>query len=240
MLNDIGHAVEARTVAMLLQKDGYSLEMNRQSGREGTGHPDRSEQCAYIAERVREFDERREPAVVVELMTSKRSREGRHPETEVEGFTTGISRGTAALCAAAIEGWWKKLGRTRFPKVKQLMIAADSGHGADRGEPWHVALQHLANRIRLELSAHYFPPVTARWRNRGTCSYTMVWEQVKPPTRFWAHVDLVGKLPRTKTAQKRSAVLEEQCTELPGVGRVELRIERQKRLPAWNCSIRPG
>ena len=49
-----GHRVSYRTVAMLLDGLGYSLQANRKT-REGTSHPDRNAQFEYINKRVRLF-----------------------------------------------------------------------------------------------------------------------------------------------------------------------------------------
>src|SRR5918992_656600 len=49
-----GHPVERQTVAHLLAALGYSLQANRQTT-EGTSHPDRNAQFAYLNTRVRAF-----------------------------------------------------------------------------------------------------------------------------------------------------------------------------------------
>jgi hypothetical protein len=60
-----GHAVSPRTVAMLLHAAHYSLQSNRKT-REGASHPDRNAQFEYINARVREFQDRTQPAVSVD------------------------------------------------------------------------------------------------------------------------------------------------------------------------------
>lgn len=60
-----GHRVSYRTVAMLLDGLGYSLQANRKT-REGTSHPDRNAQFEYINKRVRLFQRQGQPVVSVD------------------------------------------------------------------------------------------------------------------------------------------------------------------------------
>jgi hypothetical protein len=60
-----GHPVSARTVAMLLHAEHYSLQANRKTT-EGTSHPDRNAQFEYINSLVRRFQGRGQPAVSVD------------------------------------------------------------------------------------------------------------------------------------------------------------------------------
>ena len=60
-----GHTVERQTVAHLLAALGYSLQANRTT-KEGTSHPDRNAQFAYINTRVRAFQKRGYPVVSVD------------------------------------------------------------------------------------------------------------------------------------------------------------------------------
>lgn len=60
-----GPRVGARTVARLLHALDYSLQANRKT-REGSAHPDRNAQCAYINAQVRAFQERGQPVVSID------------------------------------------------------------------------------------------------------------------------------------------------------------------------------
>ena len=59
------HPVSDRTVAMLLKDAGYSLQANRKT-REGTGHPDRNAQFAYLNACVGRAHHQRQPAISVD------------------------------------------------------------------------------------------------------------------------------------------------------------------------------
>ena len=60
-----GFQVGARTVAKELKEQEFSLQSNRKT-REGTSHPDRNEQFAYINEQVMAFQRREQPAISVD------------------------------------------------------------------------------------------------------------------------------------------------------------------------------
>jgi Rhodopirellula transposase DDE domain len=60
-----GHPVSPRTVAALLQADGYSLQANRKT-REGKAHPDRNAQFEYLNGRVRVFQRQGQPVISVD------------------------------------------------------------------------------------------------------------------------------------------------------------------------------
>ena len=59
------HRVGPRTVAMLLRREGYSLQANHKT-REGSSHPDRNAQFEYISTRVRRAQQRGQPAISVD------------------------------------------------------------------------------------------------------------------------------------------------------------------------------
>jgi hypothetical protein len=64
-LRSQGHAVSHKTVAVLLDDLGYSLQANRKT-REGQNHPDRNAQFEYLNKRVWAFQRRRRPVVSVD------------------------------------------------------------------------------------------------------------------------------------------------------------------------------
>jgi hypothetical protein len=64
-LQNQGHAVGERTVAMLLHRAGYSLQSNRKV-REGDSHPDRNAQFEHINAEVVAFQRRGQPVISVD------------------------------------------------------------------------------------------------------------------------------------------------------------------------------
>jgi len=86
---DQGHRVGDRTVAMLLNRAGYSLQSNRKV-REGEAHPDRNAQFEHINAKVKAFQKRGQPVISVD--TKKKELVGNfrnggrewHPQGEPE------------------------------------------------------------------------------------------------------------------------------------------------------------
>ena len=69
-LGQQGHHVSHTTVGQLLKALNYSIQGTRKT-REGTSHPDRNAQCAYINAQVKDVQQRGQPVVSVD--TKKKS-----------------------------------------------------------------------------------------------------------------------------------------------------------------------
>jgi hypothetical protein len=78
--------------------------------------------------------------------------------------SVGVSHDTAQFAARAIRRWWEGMGSQRFPRARELLIRADGGgSNSCRSRLWKVALQELADEIRLRLRVCHFPPGTSKW-----------------------------------------------------------------------------
>ena len=78
--------------------------------------------------------------------------------------SVGLDHDTAQFAVHSIRTWWKKMGRRRFPRAKQLLITADGGgSNSHRSRLWKVSLQELADELRLKLVVCHFPPGTSKW-----------------------------------------------------------------------------
>jgi hypothetical protein len=76
----------------------------------------------------------------------------------------GMSSDTASFAVESIRGWWRKLGRQRYPTASRLYITADAGgsNGA-RVRLWKRELQVLASETGLEIVVSHLPPGTSKW-----------------------------------------------------------------------------
>ena len=81
-----GHGVSHQTVATLLRDLGYSLQANRKT-REGSSHPDRNAQFAFINRQVLAFQKRQQPVVSVD--TKKKEILGDFKNNGVEWLPQG-------------------------------------------------------------------------------------------------------------------------------------------------------
>jgi hypothetical protein len=123
--------------------------------------------------------------------------------------SVGIDHDTAEFATAAIERWWRKMGRRRFPKARELYITADGGgSNGSRSRLWKVALQKLANRTGLTLSVSHFPPGTSKWNkieHRLFCHITQNWRG-QPLVSHEIIVKLIGSTTTEAGLQVQAAL----------------------------------
>jgi Rhodopirellula transposase DDE domain len=78
--------------------------------------------------------------------------------------SVGIDHDTAYFATNSIRRWYEDMGSKRFPRATELMITADGGgSNSYRSRLWKVALQGLADQLRLRLKVCHFPPGTSKW-----------------------------------------------------------------------------
>jgi hypothetical protein len=158
-LREQSHSASTNTVARLLRKMGYSLQVNKKK-QAGSHHPDRDEQFRYIASQKAQFLAESLPVISVdtkkkELIGNYR-REGkswRREPIEIDSHfassaqcvavpfgiydvagnagyvTVGISHNTAEFAVSCLARWWELHGRPAYPHGDRLLILADGGGG---------------------------------------------------------------------------------------------------------------
>ena len=105
---------------------------------------------------------------------------GVYDVTANAGFVSvGITSDTAQFAVQSIRTWLARMGRERYPDMKELTITADCGgsNGA-RVRLWKIELQKLADDTNLTLSVHHYPPGTSKWNrieHRLFCHITQNW-----------------------------------------------------------------
>jgi hypothetical protein len=100
--------------------------------------------------------------------------------TNNQGWVSvGIDHDTAQFAAGAIERWWQKMGRKRYPAATELLITADGGgSNGSRCRLWKLALQGLVDRLKMTIRVCHFPPGTSKWNkieHRMFCHITQNW-----------------------------------------------------------------
>jgi len=149
-----------------------------------------------------------------------------------EGWVSvGTNHDTAEFAAASIGRWWREMGRQRFPNARRLMITADGGgSNSSRSRLWKVALQDLADELKLELQVCHFPPATSKWNkieHKLFCFITKNWRG-RPLTSYQAIVNLIASTTSTRGLTVRAALDEH---EYPTGRKVT-----DKELAAVNCT----
>ncbi len=150
-----GHQVSPMLVAELLHEQKYSLQANRKT-KEGSSHPDRHAQFAYINAQATKFLKSGQPAISVDKKKEQvgdyknGGREWRpkgQPEpVQVHDFakqkdapygvydlgqnagwvSVGTDQDTSACAVESIRRWWNMMGRETYPGASHLLITADS------------------------------------------------------------------------------------------------------------------
>jgi transposase len=76
----------------------------------------------------------------------------------------GCDNDTASFAIESIRRWWGQMGKPLYPRVRTLLICADSGgSNGYRVRLWKRELQRLANTLGLDITVCHFPPGTSKW-----------------------------------------------------------------------------
>ena len=162
------------------------------------------------------------------------------------GVTVGISHDTAEFAVTAIQRWWEKLDRKRFPKAKRVLVTADcGGSNSPRTRLWRLELQRLANETGLQVEVCHFPPGRSKWNkieHRLFCHITRNWQGV-PLETLEIVVNLIGAT-TTREGLEVPAWLDD--AEYPKSGTVsdkqllDVQIQRHEFHGEWNYTIIPN
>jgi hypothetical protein len=166
--------------------------------------------------------------------------------TRNEGWVSvGIDHDTARFAAASIKRWWRKMGRKRYPQAKELLITADcGGSNSSRTRLWKVALQGLADDLRMRLTICHFPPGTSKWNkieHRMFCHITQNWRG-RPLTSYAVIVQLIGNTKTTTGLQIKAELDESTYPTKETVTPAQLamvRLTPAEERGEWNYTITP-
>ena len=162
------------------------------------------------------------------------------------GVSVGISHDTAEFAVAAIQRWWSRMGRQRYPSAKRLLITADSGgSNSPRTRLWRWELQRLADKTGLKLELCHYPPGTSKWNkieHRLFCHITRNWQGV-PLEDLTIVVNLIGST-KTEEGLEVHAWLDrrqyEKSRKVSDAQLAEVRIKRNTFHGDWNYEILPN
>jgi transposase len=107
----------------------------------------------------------------------------------------GCDHDTASFAIESIRRWWVHMGKPLYPRVRTLLICADSGgSNGYRVRLWKRELQKLADTIGLDITVCHLPPGTSKWNkieHRLFSYITMNW-RAQPLISHEVIVDLIG------------------------------------------------
>ena len=163
-----------------------------------------------------------------------------------EGWVSvGITADTAEFAVASIRSWLVRMGRERYPQIRELTITADCGgsNGA-RVRLWKRELQRFADETGLVLHIHHYPPGTSKWNkieHRLFCRITQNWRG-RPLSDRLTVVELIGAT-TTKTGLKVECALDtrsyEKGVKVSDAEMASLNITGDAFHPEWNYTITP-
>jgi hypothetical protein len=109
--------------------------------------------------------------------------------------SVGIDADTGAFAVESIRRWWQKLGQTRYPTARRLVITADcGGSNGPRVKLWKRELQRFANESGLRITVTHLPPGASKWNkieHRLFAFITQNWRG-KPLVSQQVIVQLIG------------------------------------------------
>jgi len=161
------------------------------------------------------------------------------------GVSIGVSHDTAEFAVAAIDRWWKKMGKKRYPTAKRLLITADcGGSNSPRTRLWRWALQQFSNKIGLKIELCHYPPGTSKWNkieHRLFCHITRNWQGVPLETHEIV-VNLIGST-KTEAGLEVHVWLDksqyEKSKKVSDDRLAEVQIKRNTFHGEWNYQILP-
>jgi hypothetical protein len=164
------------------------------------------------------------------------------------GFVAvGRSYETPAFAVDGIALWWKRCGRTMYPKADELLILADCGGGnSARARAWKYHLQHhLCNPYGLTVTVCHFPPGASKWNPIEHHLFSHI-------SNNWAGIPLesyetvVKYISTTKTSTglrvRAQSVRKnyEKGEEISKSEMADLLLTPHKTLPGWNYTLAPS
>lgn len=127
------------------------------------------------------------------------------------GFVNvGADHNTPTFAVRSIAKWWRRMGKRRYPKAKELFVTADAGgSNSARSHVFKVELQKLSDKTGLTIHVSHFPPGTSKWNkieHRLFSFITMKWRG-RPLTSYELIVSLIANT-RTKNGLRVVAELD--------------------------------
>jgi hypothetical protein len=163
-----------------------------------------------------------------------------------EGWVSvGVDHDTSEFAVESVLSWWRKMGRRRYPRARQLLIVADGGgSNGSRCRLWKWCLQGLADRTGLRLTVGHLPPATSKWNkieHRMFCHITQNWRG-RPLMSHEVVVQLIAAT-TTQKGLRINAELDPRSYEL-GRKITDEEMKAVRLRPArfhgdWNYSISP-
>jgi hypothetical protein len=157
----------------------------------------------------------------------------------------GVDADTAEFAVESIRQWWKRMGRRRYSKARNLLICADSGgSNGYRSHLWKRELQRLADKTRIRITVSHFPPGTSKWNKieHRLFSYISMNWRGRPLTDYQTVVNLIAAT-TTKTGLIVKVRLDKKIYQrgikVSAIELKNLKIRQHRFHGEWNYTIEP-
>jgi hypothetical protein len=167
------------------------------------------------------------------------------PTANCGWVSVGVTHDTAEFAVQSIRTWLDRMGRQRYPGMRELTITADCGGSNNaRSRLWKLELQKLADEIDIPIKVRHYPPGTSKWNkieHRLFCYITQNW-RARPLTSRAAVVELIAAT-TTKAGLKVECALDariyEKGIKVSNAEMNALDIRGDKFHPEWNYTVHP-
>ncbi len=159
--------------------------------------------------------------------------------------SVGIDHDTASFAVRTIRRWWQVMGRTVYPKAKELLITADSGGSTGaRVRLWKWELQKFADATGRSITVCHLPPGTSKWNKieHRLFSYISMNWRGRPLVSLATIVSLIAST-RTKAGLRVRCELDKghypTGIKIPAEQMAKINLDRHDFHGDWNYTIRP-
>jgi transposase len=127
---------------------------------------------------------------------------GIYDQTNNSGWVSvGTDHDTAEFAVESIRRWWWKMGCQLYPDAKELLITADSGgSNGYKVRLWKIALQKLADELKIGILISHLPPGTSKWNKIEHSMFSFISEnwRSRPLISYEVVVKLIENTTNTK------------------------------------------
>ena len=169
-------------------------------------------------------------------------------DTEADrGFVAvGTSYETPLFAVDSIALWWKRCGRSLYPKADELLILADCGGGnSARSRAWKYHLQHqLCNPYGLTVTVCHYPPGASKWNPIEHHLFSHISNNwAGKPLESYETVVKYTQTTKTSTGLRVKACLVrrnyDKGEKISDTDMARLGLAHHKILPGWNYMLAP-
>jgi len=164
------------------------------------------------------------------------------------GFVAvGTSYETPLFAVDSIAQWWKRYGRSTYPKADELLILADCGGGnSARAHAWKYHLQHqLCDPHGLKVNVCHYPPGASKWNPIEHHLFSHISNNwAGKPLQSYETVLKYIQTTKTSTGLRvRACLLRKNYAKgekISASDMARLALIQHKTLPNWNYTLTPS